>query len=269
MVRLSYARQSALHRHESRLRAAAALTIAVVATAPAIAQPTFEVTASDPARGGELRVFEPLYVRLRYSSSVPLRFQAHGYREGKEVTKGERMNPAPTYPAGDGTAIAWIGYDAPEFVEEVRVVVSDANWQAISDVRVPIDMTWRTSASSPRDRADWVAPLNDAQQRMTSVALKAPMEKASPLWNLLPFLMFWSVPGYVWLQVRTWRRWDGGWRLASKLPLALMLPVVVYTLFALVRGSNLWPLVLLFAAPCAFAYLTALAITRRLVSRHD
>ena len=240
----------------------AASAAGVVIAAP----PTIELVASDPSDGSKLRVVEPLYVELRYSSDTPLRFQARGYRNGQEVTEGERMNPAPVYPAGNGEAIAWIAYAGAMEVDEVRVIVSDAGWHELSQVKMPIDVGWSEEAPATRDRAAWTIELNAAQQHMTSVAMNASTEKAGPLWSVLPFLLFTSFPGYIWLQVRTWRRWTGGWRIASRLALGLMVPVLGYTLFALAMGSNLWPLVLIFTMPIAFAYLAALATAHRLFS---
>jgi hypothetical protein len=232
----------------------------------AAASPTIELVASDPSSGGTLRVVEPLYVQIRYSSDTPVRFQARGYRHGKEITEGERMNPAPVYPAGTGEAIAWVAYAGAEHVDEVRVIVSDSSWHELAQMTMPIDVAWSEDLPATRDREAWATELNAAQQRMTSAAMNASSEHAGPLWSFLPVLLFASFPGYIWLQVRTWRRWTGGWRIASRLVLGLMVPVLAYTLFALAMGSNLWPLVLIFTMPIAFAYLAALVTARRLFS---
>jgi hypothetical protein len=101
---------------------------------------------------------------------------------------------------------------------------------------------------------------------MTSAALQA-AGHAGPIWSVLPFLMVSSVPGYVWLQARSWRRWTGVWRTAAQLAFGLMAMVLAYTLVALVKGSNLWPLMLMFSMPVAFGYLAALAVARRLFAR--
>src|SRR5262245_37954911 len=97
--------------------------VALAAGVMTAASPTIELLARDPTDGSKLRVLEPLYVRLQYSSDKPLRFQARGYRDGLEATEGERMNPAPAYPAGIGEAIAWIAYTGATDVDEVRVIV--------------------------------------------------------------------------------------------------------------------------------------------------
>ena len=244
-----------------------ALAIAAMRAGPLIAAPTLESIDSDPLRGGELRIDAALSIRLRYSADTPLRFQARGYRDGVEVSRGARLNPAPPYPAGAGEAIEWIAYAGPMFIDEVRVVVSDAAWRELSRLRVPVDMTWLAGVPAARERPAWIGQLNADQQRMTSAALQAAADDTGPIWSVLPFLMVSSVPGYVWLQARSWRRWTGAWRTASQLAFALMAMVLAYTLVALVKGSNLWPLLLMFSMPVAFGYLAALAVARRLFAR--
>jgi hypothetical protein len=244
----------------------AALTIAAVNAATLIASPTIESIDTDPLRGGELRIDEALYIRLRYSADTPLRFQARGYRDGVEVSRGARMNPAPPYPAGAGEAIVWIAYAGPMFIDEVRIVVSDAAWGELSQLRLPMDMTWLAGVSPARERPAWIEQLDADQQRMTTAALQAAGD-AGPIWSVLPFLMVSSFPSYVWLQARSWRRWTGAWRTAAQLAFGPMAAVLAYTLFALVKGSNLWPLMLMFSMPVAFGYLAALAVARRLFSR--
>ena len=69
-----------------------------------------------------------------------------------------------------------------------------------------------------------------------------------------------SYPG---LQYAAIRQMPGGWRALSLVPLAVMAIVLVYTMMALADGSNLWPLVLIFTAPLATAYLLLLRFAAR------
>lgn len=41
-----------------------------------------------------------------------------------------------------------------------------------------------------------------------------------------------------------------------------MLPLLAYTVFALIAGSNLWPLLLIFVSPFVLVYLIGLAIVK-------
>jgi hypothetical protein len=67
-----------------------------------------------------------------------------------------------------------------------------------------------------------------------------------------------SIPGYFYLQYRLARRWSGGWQFAAFAPLLFMTPAVLFSLYSLSRGSNLWPLTVVFLAPVGFAYLLIL-----------
>ncbi len=67
---------------------------------------------------------------------------------------------------------------------------------------------------------------------------------------------------YIPLQIYLLRKWAGAWRVAAALPLFLMVPVIVATGIALAKQSNLWPIVLIFAAPVGTGYLLLLMLLR-------
>ena len=75
------------------------------------------------------------------------------------------------------------------------------------------------------------------------------------LMDAIVFAMMAAIPVYLLLQL--WLPWylTGGWRKAAAAPLWLMVPVLVYTAYAFLDGSNLFPIVLIFTAPLALAYL--------------
>jgi hypothetical protein len=224
---------------------------------------TVIVVATDPREGIVLAPGAPLYVRLTYTSSVPVRFQAHGYRSGRVVQDGARMNPAPSYPAGTGEAIAWVAFGGPATIDEVRIEVSDARWQPRGVERVPVAASWHAGGFAP-PRAAWVSTLSDAQQQMTSDPVKPAGETEGFLWTVLPLLIFLSIAGYFILQVRAWRKWKGWWRVMGLLPLVASVPIVIYTGVALAAGSNLWPLLMIFTLPFAFLYLAVITAARRI-----
>ena len=58
-------------------------------------------------------------------------------------------------------------------------------------------------------------------------------------------------------------RWRGGWRKAAAIPVVLMLVVLGHAIVALLAGSNLFPLGLIFTAPVALLYLLVLMVLRR------
>ena len=86
--------------------------------------------------------------------------------------------------------------------------------------------------------------------------------------GLIILVGFISAVAYVPLQIYTARKWRGGWRIAAFVPLLLMLPVCVFTAIALVQESNLWPILLIFAAPFGTAYLILLSVIRRFATAH-
>ncbi|MDZ7669842.1 MAG: hypothetical protein U5Q16_10610 [Gammaproteobacteria bacterium] len=48
---------------------------------------------------------------------------------------------------------------------------------------------------------------------------------------------------------------------------SMLVPLTGYTIFALLAGSNLWPLMLLFLTPLAFLYLAGVGLARLVVLR--
>jgi len=74
---------------------------------------------------------------------------------------------------------------------------------------------------------------------------------------------------YLPLQVYTVVRWRGVWRLASLLPILLMVPVFAVTANAYAQQSNLWPIFLILAAPVSTGYLAVLLLIRALASTNN
>ena len=229
------------------------------AEAPAI---QLRVNAADPASGGRLAVGDTLYLRISYSSPVPLRFRGTGYIGETEVTEGAAYNPAPVYPAGEHEALVWISYAGPALIDEVRIGVKDAGWKLLRSLSYPVMAEWAAGAPR-RGRAAWAAQLSDRQQAMTSDSM-AGTDGSDGLASLLMALAAASIPGYVCLQLFMLYRYSGGWRIAAGLPLVVMIPLALYTVAALAMESNLWPLMMLFLAPPAFLYLAGLLIVRLL-----
>lgn len=78
----------------------------------------------------------------------------------------------------------------------------------------------------------------------------------------LIFLMAWSVPAYFLLQIWVWLRWHDRWRKAGLLPLWAGVPAIGHAVFALLMGSNLWPLAMLFVMPVLLLYLLVVSMIR-------
>src|SRR5262245_10067295 len=212
------------------------------------AAPRVTITAIDPAQGATLPPREALNVRVQYESDQPLRIQAEGLLGGTERTAA-MSNASPAYPAGAGEAIAWIAYDSGG-IEEVRVVAHDAQWHPLASTTAPADIEWTSAATRPVARAEWVARLNAEQQAAIQRGVReAAAQPTSPAASLTVSAMFLSVPAYFLLQFMALYGSRGRNRTAALAPLFLVGPVLAFSLFALARGSNLWPIWLLFACP--------------------
>jgi hypothetical protein len=242
------------------------LLMLVAALAPTDARaeaPQLRVVASDPGLSRELGRDTALYLRLAYQSETPLRVQVKGFAGGEEVRDGVRWNPSPAYPAGEGEALAWISYAEPVRLDELRIEISDADWRPLDVVPVPAKLSWTTKRGPEPRRAAWVGPMNAAQQQVVTASASADPGAA---WGIgIGLVLMLGVPGYFVLQVVLARRWSGGWRIAALVPLLVMAPAALHAAIALAAGSNLWPIVIIFAAPPALAYLLTVFVARTVV----
>ncbi|MFZ7128073.1 MAG: hypothetical protein ACOWWM_18085 [Desulfobacterales bacterium] len=109
---------------------------------------------------------------------------------------------------------------------------------------------------------EWVERLRAEQQRMVSTGFANARQGGSPSGDFLLRLMALSVPGYLILQVLLPLRFNGAWRKAALLPTLGSIPLILYTAWAFIAGSNLWPLAMLFLMPVGFVYLAALWLVR-------
>ena len=230
-------------------------------------QVSFRVVETDPAARTTLDGRQALYLRIAYESDVPLRFRARAYTDGGSTELGAATNPMPAYPAGQGEALAWLAFDDAVHIDEIRVTAMDDQWREVGAERFATDMRWNgVMPRRQRRPAAWASRLNDAQQAMSSSAPQA-ADQGGIAGDLLMSLMGLSIPAYLILQAFTLLRFRGGWRKAAMVPLAGMVPLVLFTLFGFLVGANLWPLMLLFLTPIAFGYLIVLWAIKSLSGR--
>jgi len=71
-----------------------------------------------------------------------------------------------------------------------------------------------------------------------------------------------AVPSYFFMQLLMAVRYRGRWRLLALAPLFVMVPLGLHAAVAFAAGSNLWPLLVILAAPPAFVYLVGLAVAK-------
>ncbi len=77
---------------------------------------------------------------------------------------------------------------------------------------------------------------------------------------MLVDLLWLSVLAYLVLPVVVIVKARGLLRWVAAVPLLAMVPIVILTAIALAQQSNLWPILLLFAAPVALVYVLVVAI---------
>src|SRR5262245_45213960 len=208
------------------------------------------IADSDPGLSGRLGSQEPLYLRIAYRSDRPVRVRAEGLAGARKI--GAMNNGMPLHPAGQGEALVWIAYNQGTSLDRLRISLHDDKWREVHAVSVPVQLQWDAGARrDTRQRAAWVARMSETQQRMISQQ----MNDATPaggMWLGAAFML--AVPGYFVLQILFAWGWNGGWRTAALVPLIVIAPAVIYSLFALTQGSNLWPLAVIFLATLGFVY---------------
>ena len=89
------------------------------------------------------------------------------------------------------------------------------------------------------------------------------------LGGIIIMVGFGAAMAYPRLQYSALRQMRGVWLVLSLVPFAVMLVVGVVTALALSEGANLWPLLLIFIAPVATAYLAVLRFVERRATRRD
>jgi hypothetical protein len=225
-------------------------------SAPAQTTVNATIVETDPKAEPVLNANEPLSVHITYQSDVPLRFETAGYSSGMEIRKSVAMNTAPPYPAGSGEAIAWLSYGKETSIDEIRIKISDKHWKQLDTLSMPIAMKWNgITPQKWRERAPWVTPLNSAHQNITSQAIRASASGNAGGFDMLIPLMGLNIPFYFILQIYMLKKYHGAWRKAALAPLLVMVPLFAYTAIALLAGSNLWPLMMLFITPVLSLYL--------------
>lgn len=231
------------------------------------AMPVVDIIETHPT-STELALSQSLRLRLHYRSDTPLRFQLRP-AELDACQRSAMMNTAPPYPAGEGEAYVWVAFREACPSPTLRVDVYDERWQPVMQVPLRQDYKWqRDAVAADEPLPEWATQLSQAQQQATREQLQAfSDDQQSSAMDIVIPLMGWSVLVYLVLQPLLLWRWRGGWRKVAMLPLVISLPVLLYTLFALLAGSNLWPLVMLFTLPVLCLYLLAVLLVRTLQRR--
>ena len=243
------------------------LALAALTCAPhAIAQSrsvALEVLATDPEPQAILQRGETFYVRVAYRSDRPLRIRIQGVRQDQIVPT--MTNPSPRSDPPSGETIVWLASDNPATADEIRVSAEDqATGKVVAQTSVPVNLEWTGNpATTRRQEADWARNMSQAQQQIISQEMRSYGQGGGVMATLLGLVIMLSVPGYIAAQIWALKRLDGRWRVAAWVPAFVMGAALIFSLFALSRGSNLWPIWLILLAPLALIWLAVLMLLNR------
>lgn len=247
-----------------RMRPFFLLVMLAIYSTPSIAL-SVELIETSPRSPATLNQYEALYVLIRYKSDQPLRFQAIGETLQQKVMASASFNPSQAYPAGEGEAIAWVAYDNVTEIDSITVTIYDANWRALQTKSIPVSVVWQNENSSNNQPvAPWVQRLNQQQQSSVFIQSQTPLSSGDAHFVQFLFLL---IPLYWLLQIIIIFNWTGRWKKLACFPLLFSIPLLLYTLYALYAGSNLWPLMMIFATPFILAFLLIIIGYKKVYSR--
>ncbi len=222
-----------------------------------------EVVRMSPSSGFVLPRFGTIYMEIAYRSDEPLRLQARAFANGASLDAGQAMNASIVQPAGRGKALVWISYSEPAAIDEIQVTAYDERWQPLAMLPVARPAQWLAKTADKRaETPEWVKALVEREKKLAEQYVAENPPEPDSFGDVLVSFMFISVPGYFILQVVAFLTLQGNWRRAALAPLLIMLPAVAHAIFALSAGSNMWPIVVIFAAPLGFLYLLLLSLLR-------
>ena len=244
-------------------RALLVVALAALGPAPLAADgvPSISITATDPGLNHRLGANEPFFVRLAYRTDRPVILRVEGMVAGKPLpgmTDGiHRVGP------GAGETMAWIAYSAGTAIDGIRTNILDERSRPISALDTPAQLRWDAGPARTRaQRADWANRMNDAEQRPRP---ETGVSSAAQEWLGLGIMA--GVPLYFVLQAWLVVVWSGRWRVAALAPMIALAPATAFSLYALSRGSNLWPLTVILLAPPGLIYLLILCGIRSVAYR--
>jgi hypothetical protein len=242
----------------------ALLVAGVLFFGAASAEVRLRVLESFPAAPATLGHWEQYYLRIGYVADQPIRVRVDPYFGAAEVPG---MNGgSPLHAAGAGEALFWIAYTKPARVDRLVVYAQDEKWQGrFAELELPVALAWTgEKPATAQALPDWVLRLRAEREARDKLESQARMNApASWGWTAAFFVMGWSIPLYFILQAVLLWRWRGGWRLAAAIPAVPMAAVLLHAVYAYFRGSNIFPLFLIFFCPVALAYLVVLLGVRR------
>ncbi len=223
-----------------------------------------QVMETDPASPATLKNGESFYLRIQYETDRAIRIRGEAYFAGQKIT--DMTGGSPRYQPGTGEAMFWFAWRQPAQVDRIVILAQDdSGRQVFAETKIPVQLTWsRELDTAPRARAEWVQRMRVEDARRVQAELEEYRNRPGRAWEtLLGMAIVWCVPAYFVAQILTLVRWRERWRFAAGLPLIVLAPVLLYTVYAYLQGSNIFPLVLIFTSPVLLMYLGVLWAIRR------
>ncbi|MGH7233617.1 MAG: hypothetical protein ACREJU_19985 [Nitrospiraceae bacterium] len=247
-----------------------ALFLLVAPSPIAAAEPRVQVIETAPSSPATLGHWEPFHLRIGYVADRAIRVRANAFFQNKQVTS--ISSGSPRYEPGTEEAYVWLAYTEAARVDKILVTAEDdATRKPLAQTELPVDLTW-TGIKQPmasRPYADWVERMRAENERRSKAETVAYMNRPAPWWEGgLSLALIWAGPFYFVMQVALLKRFREGWRRAAAVPAVPMVGVLIYTVYAFLAGSNLFPLILIFTAPFALLYLLGLIVVRHVVLRN-
>jgi hypothetical protein len=222
----------------------------VALAGPASATTTVKVLETYPAgQVVPLGRDQNFYLHLAYVSDEPVQIWARPYFHGEAVNAGS--NPSQVHPAGGGDALGWFFLMQPGTeVDEIRIRAGDGSPDGTQQVAsYAVSILGSDQPAEDEAAPAWVTTLGAADAAAQKADYDKAMNKPIGAGDVLLFggfmllMLVIGIAGVLWPAWGLWR-WQGGWRVASAVPAALMafviLRIVVQTA-ADPTSHNLWP----------------------------
>ena len=242
------------------------ILISFIGVASAKSEVRARILETDPPAPATLGKMEWLNIHVSYTSDEEVLFSPDSYFRGKRAFDERHFLTSGFRPAGAGDAAVAIAFESSSHVDEVRVVMWGRSGRLIGETSIPVNVNWTGHASAARRQtADWARSLESGQSDQAQrMAAKASWTWGEILWGIAGgLLMYASIPAYLVLQAIGLWSLRNDWLKAAVLPLIPMALVVVYTIDAYLKESNLWPVILILASPIAAVYLLAVLTMHR------
>lgn len=238
----------------------AALFVCAARAQPA---PTVTVMAVDPdLSDGPLGNFEALYIKFSYRTAQKVLVEIAGLSDGRRVPGMMSGGIFPASP-GSGEHALWITYKAGTTIDGLRVSILDPRERPISSFDLPAHLSWLAMPHrAMNDRPQWVQQQYRDDQRPTPMAPPTTMEVILGMGAIYGIPLF-----YLLMQASFGLRWTGGWRKSALVPLLLMVPAFLWSVYAFADGSNVAPLPVVFATLPSLVYLAILWLARTVTLR--